>query len=285
MKLKSKITVLIIIILSINVSISQPDTAVFPFNGSYFKDMLKFITNHDFNQIIALDKKTVYYSSFSSYKPDFMKLCIISGITAGLYGYDQNIKDFVQRKRNTRTDAVSDFARPFGDGRITLPALSLLYVSGKFFKKEKICSTAVLGFKSFIIAGSITQIIKIAGHRHRPNTGDPYNTWDGPGIGISNLSFPSGHSSTAFAIATVMASEYKDTLIIPLLAYCTAGLTTFSRINDNAHWASDVFLGSALGYFTGKAVVGEHNKSNENKISIIPAIRDKTISIELLYFF
>ena len=40
------------------------------------------------------------------------------------------------------------------------------------------------------------------------------------------------------------------------------------RMNDNEHWASDVFLGSAIGYFTAKAILTLH-KINAN-ITVIP---------------
>jgi membrane-associated phospholipid phosphatase len=56
------------------------------------------------------------------------------------------------------------------------------------------------------------------------------------------------------------------------LAYSIATLTALGRINSNAHWASDVFLGSAIGFFTAKAIVTLHKK-NAN-IAIIPVHDD-----------
>lgn len=83
--------------------------------------------------------------------------------------------------------------------------------------------------------------------------------WDGPGFSTSNLSFPSGHASSAFAIATVIALEYGDRAFVPPLAYGIATLAAFSRVNDNAHWASDVFFGAIVGYLTAKAIIALNN--------------------------
>jgi len=44
------------------------------------------------------------------------------------------------------------------------------------------------------------------------------------------------------------------------LAYGIATLTALSRVNDNAHWASDIFFGAVIGYFTAKAIIAQNNK-------------------------
>ncbi|MEW6481395.1 MAG: phosphatase PAP2 family protein [bacterium] len=194
------------------------------------------------------------YNSFGLNKEERIKIGAVLGITGGLYIYDQRIKDFSQEHRNLTSDKIASFAKPFGDGRYTLPPLALFYLYGHFYEDKRAEEVALLSMKSFVLSGAFTQIIKFTTGRHRPNTGDKYNTWDGPHIPFSNDSFPSGHSSSAFAIATVFASEYKG--IIPSLAYSIATLCALSRINDNCHWASDVFFGSCLGYFTAKGIIG-----------------------------
>ena len=65
--------------------------------------------------------------------------------------------------------------------------------------------------------------------------------------------------------------EYKNKKWIPPVVYSIAGLSALSRIHDNAHWASDVFLGSAVGYFFGKALVKYHT-CEDPKLSMSPAV-------------
>ncbi|TAL76684.1 MAG: phosphatase PAP2 family protein, partial [Bacteroidetes bacterium] len=77
-------------------------------------------------------------------------------------------------------------------------------------------------------------------------------------------SFPSGHTATAFSIATVFASQYNDTKAIPILSYSLASLVGISRLTEHEHWASDVFSGALLGYLCGKQVVSHFKKTHQN---------------------
>jgi PAP2 superfamily len=61
-------------------------------------------------------------------------------------------------------------------------------------------------------------------------------------------SFPSGHALMAFSAATVFARRYKEHRWVPYLAYAAASAIAFSRITTGAHFPSDVFVGSALGF-------------------------------------
>ena len=107
----------------------------------------------------------------------------------------------------------------------------------------------------------------MATHRHRPNSGNSSSSWDGFKFSKDNVSFPSGHAATAFACATVIANEYKGNRTIVNTAYGLATLSALSRINDNDHWSSDVFIGSAIGYFTAKAIIRSRDKKNSLHIS------------------
>ncbi|RKY89072.1 hypothetical protein DRQ09_01960 [candidate division KSB1 bacterium] len=213
-----------------------------------------------------------------------IKAMLTAGITAGLYSYDQKIKNWVQKHRSKSSDRISEFFRFFGDGKKLKFPLFIFYSYGYFFKNKKVKKTTILCLESFLVSGTITTVIKYAGHRHRPNTNDPYDRWDGPGFSNLNLSFPSGHSSTAFSIATVIASEYDNIFLIQLLSYGTATLTALSRVNDNAHWASDVFFGSAIGYFTAKAIISLNRSKNEKKV-FLPVINNRYSGLLILYTF
>jgi membrane-associated phospholipid phosphatase len=146
--------------------------------------------------------------------------------------------------------------------------------------------TALLSVESFVLTGIFTQVLKYSTHRHRPDTGDPPHTWDGPSLDRSGstMSFPSGHASSSFAIATVIASEY-DNYLVPPLAYSVAAITALNRVSHNAHWSSDVFVGSAIGYFTGKAVVASHRNGKETRLSLAPLMIDGNLGSVMTYRF
>jgi len=126
------------------------------------------------------------------------------------------------------------------------------------------------GLESLAIAAFFVEAIKVTPHRERPDEGSQSNKWDGPSLSFtgSHLSFPSSDSALAFSISTVIASQYQDTAWFPPLAYSIATLVALGWINDNDHWASDVFVGSAFGFFTAKAIVALHKK--KANLAVIP---------------
>jgi membrane-associated phospholipid phosphatase len=140
---------------------------------------------------------------------------------------------------------------------------------------NKAKTTFLLSVESIVIDGVFVQVLKHTTGRHRPYTGDSHDTWSfGYTSNGSYQSFPSGDASTAFSIATVVASEY-DNMIVPPLAYGAATLIALERVHNNAHWSSDVFVASAIGYFTGKAVVASHSK--QSNLSFAPMIDGKDV--------
>lgn len=214
---------------------------------------------------------------------DYLEAGLLAGASIGLYSEDREIRDWAQRKRDSKSDNLAKFAKPFGNGAYTLPPLAALYLYGRLSGRDKPRQTALLGLESFVVADIFTAALKDLGHRHRPSSGDPYNRWGGPSLSTSNQSFPSGHSTAAFAVLTVIASEYGDRPYIPPLALGIATLTALSRVNDNDHWASDVLFGSAIGYFTARAILRLHKADNNSRITILPQLdyRHAGLSIAL----
>jgi membrane-associated phospholipid phosphatase len=90
-----------------------------------------------------------------------------------------------------------------------------------------------------------------------PANGNFSDTWFDSGANPLKAkgSFPSGHAASAFAIATVVSRRYSNHRWVPVVAYATAGLVAFTRISSDAHFVSDAFFGSALGYAVGRFVV------------------------------
>jgi hypothetical protein len=241
--------------------------------------------NKDYWKGYVTDTKSILASPLSWQRADWIKASLVAGITLGLYAYDEDIQHRVQENRNDTSDDIAKIAKIFGDGKYTLPPLAGLYIYGHFSEKSKAQRVALLSFESFVLSGIFTQFIKFAGHRHRPSSGDPPDTWDGPGFSTSDRSFPSGHAQAAFSISTIIASEYSNVKCVPALAYGLATLTALSRVNDNAHWASDVFVGSAIGYFTAKAIVRRHAKNRGNNLIVLPLLDSKHTGLLVSYQF
>jgi len=167
---------------------------------------------------------------------------------------------------------VSQYITNFG-GSWEGYTLAAFGAYGLIFKSNKVKTTTLLATQAYITAGAVSEIVKYLTGRIRPNYGTPDNSqvsndiflgpaiFNGnkPGSGFGS-SFPSGHTTAAFSAATVFAYEYKDQILIPAIAYSAAGLVGISRITQNAHWATDVIAGFALGYITGKQVVNNYHR-------------------------
>jgi len=116
-----------------------------------------------------------------------------------------------------------------------------------------------------------TGVIKIVAGRARPRK-NPDSARDfGLFRGLRDddyRSFPSGHTTSAFAFASTVASETQrwwpgTRWVIGPIVYGGAALTGLSRIYNNEHWASDVMAGAALGTFAGiKIVRYQHSHPN-----------------------
>ena len=129
-------------------------------------------------------------------------------------------------------------------------------------------NVAMDGIASTVIASSlITPALKFVVGRVRPS-GTPATFKFKPFSG--NYSFPSGHATQAFAVATTIAGHYP-VWWVEGLAYGSAALVGYARIEQNAHYASDVVAGSLIGWSVARAVVHRNNGPvNPGKVSWAP---------------
>ena len=182
---------------------------------------------------------------------------VVGGVTILVYTQDENIRNFVQRNQSEELDQSSKYLfEPLGSGVITLPLTIGFYAYGAIAKNQRATRVGLTGIKAMAVTAVFTYAIKYATQRHRPYDDDPPNPriWEGPFGSYSSTSFPSGHSSVVWSVATVFATEYRDKIWVPIVSYTFASLASVSRVYDDKHWASDVVFGAALGFFIGKFV-------------------------------
>jgi len=204
---------------------------------------------------------------------EWVKAGLFSGLALTLYHYDEHIQDWFQGHRSGFSKTVVHAVRPLGNGYYTIPLLAGFYMAGRHFQNERAQETACLGFESFVLAGAVTQALKYGTHRDRPRESPDHQIWHGPSFSGKNLSFPSGEAASAFAVATIFASEYGDKRWVPPLAYGLSTLTALARVHDNAHWCSDVFVGSCVGYFTSQALYRIHHSQGSRQVALVPILK------------
>ncbi len=206
---------------------------------------------------------------------DWLKVGVVIGITSSLLLVDKQVKNFAQSHQSPVASKFALLGNDLGNPFYTLPPVGAFYLYGYLADDPKARRTSLLALESFAISGVLTDGLKMLAQRHRPNTGDSPTTWGGPKFSLKNLSFASGHTSSAFSIATVFADQYKDNPYVPPIAYGLATLTGLSRIYSNAHWSSDAFFGAALGYFVSKAVLSYHTEDKKGlatRLTILPQV-------------
>lgn len=141
--------------------------------------------------------------------------------------FDTDMRDHLKWDNVGIARAVSDV------GQITMMVAPFVVAGmNKCNRKENLLASGLaMGFNKLITGG-----IKYVTGRERPD-------------GSNKLSFPSGHTSSAFTSAALvcgMADRY--TCVTGLLIASSVG---YLRIAGDRHWASDVAVGMALGVANG----------------------------------
>jgi membrane-associated phospholipid phosphatase len=208
----------------------------------------------------------------------------ITGAWIVTYVYDEEIYDLFQVNQSETTDNISKYLiEPWGSGLYSLPLLAGIYLTG--IKNNHHKNVALTGLKAYLLSGGAAMVTKHLFHRHRPSDDDPPDPylWEGPFyVSTDYTSFPSGHTTTAFAIASVLTHGYKNKLWVGLTSYTVAALVGFSRINDGEHWASDVIAGAALGTFIG-TTLSKINFNNGSNFRISATYVREGLGMSLIY--
>lgn len=200
---------------------------------------------------------------------DLLWLGGATAITAGLVAidepFDNQVKDLKERHNwiTNSSEIVTEFGGNYGIG-----AAALFAGYSFIWNDPKGKETSAMLAQALITSGLWTRLGKFLTGRERPSNayseGHTTGQWYGPLLqcngdnrfgGPKFDAFPSGHTATVFAIATVFAEQYNQTLTVPILAYGFAGIVGFSRTLEHTHWISDVFVGALLGYLCGRDVV------------------------------
>lgn len=198
-------------------------------------------------------------------RSDWLKFGIAAAAVGGALWLDEDLREIVVGNTDGTKSALAKAAGPFG-AEYSFATLGAFYLAGGLLKDDRAKAVAEDGLAASVFAsGIITPILKATIGRRRPS-----QTSETVDLGDGGASFPSGHTTQAFAVATVIASHY-DSLWIKGAAYAIAGLVGLSRMQENAHYASDVLAGALIGAAVGNAIVRIHDE-RRFRISAAPAV-------------
>lgn len=159
--------------------------------------------------------------------------------------------------------------------------LNAMGIKGKHNLRDR----TIIYVSSQLISAAFTMPLKYLVKEERP---DRSNT----------LSFPSGHSATAFSSAQFMFREYKDTNFwLSLSGYPFAIFTGVYRMLNDKHWLGDVAAGAGFGILSTELAYWLfpkidsmlRGKNKEKKLlsstMIMPFYQNKTVGIGLVKSF
>jgi membrane-associated phospholipid phosphatase len=222
------------------------------------------------------DGKTVFTAPFRVSRTDAPMGLLFVGLLGTSLAFDKSVRRNLYIYRNVTSSRT---LRRYGDlmqfsGLIAGAGLG---ASGYLSDNARQKHMAWDFFESFAWAGVVTQTTKVVLGRRRPNaTSDPFELrpvkW--------SSSFPSGHTTGAFAAATTL-SEYYPVWQVMVPAYLAAGTVGFSRLYANQHWASDVVGGALVGIVTAHTLYKKHNKEpTKTSWEIVPTFDGLAVSLK-----
>jgi len=196
------------------------------------------------------DEKTIWTSPLHVKKSDAKWLLPLTAATALAFTKDQQISE--QFDSHPSFEKKSLTFSQIGGPLATFGAAGGLLAIGKMTGNEHMAGTGLRGVEALTLTQGLMHAMKLITDRRRPGDGGNGGFWSG------GDSFPSGHAMESWALATVVANEYKDKPLVKFGMYGLAAAISFSRMSAERHYASDVLVGSAVGYLIGKFVVRQH---------------------------
>ncbi len=196
---------------------------------------------------------------------DLLTIGGFAAATAIAWPFDQQLARQVRQPRSQENRFLRTAATGFRwigqPGSIGVAAG--LYAIGRGADNARVEDMGLHAGESILLANLVAGGIKVVAGRARPevDVDNPRDFQFFRGFkGSAFQSFPSGHTTSAFAFATTISSELARWqpgtrwTVGPVL-YTGAALVGASRMYNNKHWASDVLAGAAIGTFVGTKVV------------------------------
>jgi membrane-associated phospholipid phosphatase len=200
---------------------------------------------------IIYDQKEIWTSPFHMHRKDAGWWILFGGATGALIATDH----ITSRQLPNTADQIAisrDFSQAGAEYTI-LPVIGGLYIFGAIKDNPKARETSMLGAEAALDSVIVFEVLKAITQRPRPLEKD-----GGGHFFKGGDAFPSGHSVSIWAVASVVAHEYNKNKLVPIAAYSLATLVSASRFSARKHFASDVVVGGAMGWFIGRYVFQNH---------------------------
>jgi membrane-associated phospholipid phosphatase len=221
----------------------------------------------DVNHVL-LTGRNVFTAPLSWDSKDFINLGATVGLTAIAFAADNESFNLAKRNHSSFNDELFK-----ADQVYYIPTCAVLtaglYGYGVIEKDKDIRRLGLNLGEAILYSAIVDEALKIIVGRTRPYAGLPKSDFHPFQKSFERTSFPSGHTTLAFAVSTVMANYY-DNIWWQAGWYTAAGLVGAARIYHEKHWLSDVVAGGLISHFIADYISGKPLNKEQMEISVIP---------------
>jgi membrane-associated phospholipid phosphatase len=200
---------------------------------------------------IFRDQRAIWTAPFHLRRQDAHWFAPLGLSTVALLATDQETAEFGHNRRRLSISRDISYA---GNLYSTAGVATAFYLTGLATGNRRARETGLLSGEALINSGIVFGVLKSATQRQRPDHDDGQGEFFDGGH-----SFPSGHATSAWALATVVAHEYGSHRAVQIGAYGLATAVSIARFTGRNHFLSDALVGSAIGYGIGRYVYRAHH--------------------------
>ncbi len=198
---------------------------------------------------------------WNSESEDRLHFALASAGVVALTLLDQPVRDYALNHQSAFGDKLFGIDTYYGEKWYMLGGMSLLYFGGLLSGDQAVRKAGLQTAEAYFYTGILGLMVKELIGRARPYTNEGRYSFDPFRLEESHRSFFSGHSSTVFAVSTVMAGQV-DNGLWKAGWYTAALLVAGARMYHDQHWLSDVTAGALIGYGIGRFVLNRNGIGN-----------------------
>jgi membrane-associated phospholipid phosphatase len=198
-----------------------------------------------------LETKDITTSAFSPSETGLTELAFLTAFTPLVAAGDDQLSGLIcpsdGESRSASLDTYSDAA-----GVYVIPLAAGLWATGYLADSEEI---ATVGRDVLVAQGlslAACAVLKTTFGRARPTTGEGSARFRPFAFDDKYSSFPSNHTTVAFATAATVSTRYPNPYLAVTLYVAATGVA-YARVYNRDHWPSDVFASAVIGTAIGRA--------------------------------
>ena len=264
----------VIVLLSAFSGMPGPAVAGNPSRGDILTDDVSGFM-HDFREIVS---SPVHFDG-----SDWVIVGAVAGTVAATAAWaDAPLREHALNHRSRSADGLSSVGDYYGKLSTGYYLGSALYLAGIVSNDDWVRYTGRAVLEAHTFSLLITGILKVVAGRSRPYLFEGNKRFNWLETHNRKWSFPSGHTTAAFAISSALSKRIDKPWATAGL-YALSSITALDRIYDDKHWLSDTLLGAAIGTAVGLAV-GEmiNEEEAERKKGGLETLNERPV--ELMWF-